>query len=530
MKRETLFQIIGFGLVALGYLASALFVFQRKTVSMEKEGQITLRIAHWQLEQGLRHAFDELAVEFNRQHPEIRVEQLLVPERIFPNWLVTQLIGGTAPDLIEVGYGLDDERLARYFLPLSLWVERPNPYNAGTALEKLSWRDTFLDGMYSSYNPTLQDYYSAGLNMHTVRLYYNRGLYEKIMGVGAPAPTKFRELELVFEKLADYNRGRLNKVVAIAGSDYNGPLLLDQFLSNQTQKLLLRLNDLLDFSVSKPDTQLAYLQGRWNFESPEVRSGLDLQHEVGRNLPSGFQSLRREDATFYFLQQRALMIVSGSWDVRTLKAQAPFPIDIVSIPLPTPENPEYGKYVLGAFAENNDVATRFGITRLSKHPKAALAFLQFMTSQRGNQLFVDTSYWLPSVIGVTIPEPIRAFQPIVEGYTQGLAFNSFGADGRLVINQNLYRLYGDHKPVESFTQSLEDELRPAVRRDLLQEIKTRKHAIAHDDTTLAALLWKRQRGQASSETVRKIAATRLNQDLMECGAYTLETSLDSIPR
>lgn len=528
MTREKLINTAGFGLVGIAYLASLIYVFMPRHAVTEKPGQITLRVAHWQLEKGLCQSFDRLAAEFTRQHPNIRIEQLVVPERIFPNWLVTQLIGGTAPDLIEIGYGIDDERIARFFVPLSLYVEQPNPYNMGTPLEQVPWRETFLDGMFSSYNGTLQDYYSAGLNMHTIRLYLNRGLYEKVMGTGAPSPRQFSDLETVFERLEEYNyRNPRQPVVAIAGSDYNGPLLLDQYLSSQTQKLILRLNPLLDFAPSKVDIQLAFLLGQWSFDTPEVQSGLALQHQIGRNLPPGFQSLRREDATFYFLQSRALMIVSGSWDVRTLKAQAPFPIDIVSIPLPGPDNPQFGKYVLGPFAENNEVATRFGITRQSKHPAAALAFLQYMTSQRGNQLFADTSYWLPSIVGVTVPEPIRAFTPITDGYIPGFAFNAFGADARLVVSQNLYRLYWNIAPVAAFSRSVRDKLPYAVREDLLQEIKTRQHNIAHDDTTLAALRWKIQGGQSTEESRRKIVATMLNQDLMEADCYHLETSLDS---
>lgn len=528
MKRETLLQVFGFGLVAAAYLASFFTVFRYQTHNEERPGQITIRIAHWQLERGLHQAFDKLSEEFTRQHPDIRIEQLMIPERIFPNWLVTQLIGGTAPDLIEIGYGIDDERVARFFVPLTPWVEKPNPYNAGTPLEKLPWRDTFLDGMRAGYNDSLQDYYSAGLNMHTVRLYYNRGLYEQIMGTGAPAPVNFSDLENVFSKVEGYNKSHASKLVAIAGSDYNGPIFLDQYMSSQTQKLVLRLDDLLDYSPSKQDLQLHYLLGHWSFNSPELQSGLALQNEIGRNLPPGFQSLRREDATFYFLQSRALMIASGSWDVRTLKAQAPFPIEIAPIPLPSTNNPQFGKYVLGTFAENNDVSTRFGLTRLSKHPKAALAFLQFLTSQRGNQLFVNTSYWLPSITGVTIPEPIRSFQPVTDGYTGGMTFGEFGADARLVITQNLYQLYGDNEPAKTFTQSVEQRLRPSVRADLLEEIKIRQHNIAHDDTTLAALQWKQARGRSTDETRRKIAATLLNQNLMESGAYHLKNSVDSV--
>lgn len=528
MTRESFFHTVGFSIVAAAYLASAYFVLRPK-LAEKKSDQITIRIAHWQLETGLQQAFEEVSKAFTREHPNIRVEQLVVPERIFPNWLVTQLIGGTAPDLIEMGMGADDERTARFFLPLTTWVEQPNPFNAGTALANVPWRDTFLDGMNNGFNAALQDYYSVGTTLHNVRLYYNRQLFEEIMGPGVAAPTHFEELQQVFARVEQYNRTHQRKITTIAGSNYNGPIVLDDYLSNQTQKLLLRLDPLQTLLPGKIETQIAYYRGKWSFDSPELQSGLALQHEVGRNLTKGFQSLRREDATFYFLQRRALMIASGTWDVRTLKAQAPFPIGIAPIALPTPSNPLYGRNVLGPFAEASNSSSGFGITRQSKHPQAALAFLQFLTSQRGNQLFADTSYWLPTVIGVKIPAPIQAFAPITEGYTPGLAFNIFGSDARLVITQNLYHLYGDIDPVATFVDSIENKLKPAIRRDIQQEIKTREHHISHDDTTLGALLWKRHLEHASDDSKRKISAIMLNQNDMEAMMYFLQNEIDTTP-
>jgi raffinose/stachyose/melibiose transport system substrate-binding protein len=525
MKREKILHSVGFGLVGLFYLVAVFFVFHKPSEQNNK--QIVIRIAHWQLEDGLRQAFDDVGREFTKLHPNVRIEQLVIPERIFPNWLITQLIGETAPDLIEIGLGIDDDRLARFFVPLTSLVDEPNPYNKGTPLESVPWRNTFLDGMYSAYNPTLLDYYSAGMTQHTIRLYYNSLLYETLMGTGAPPPRDFVALQNVFTKVAEYNRIHHTQLVTIAGSNYNGPIIMDQYLSSQSQKLQLRLNTLLDFSPTKYGTQIDFLLGRWSFESPELQSGLTLQHIVGSNLTKGFQSLRREDATFYFLQGHALMIASGSWDVRTLRSMASFPIEVSPVPLPSPQNPTFGAYTLGPFSETDESTTKFGLTRHSKHPKEAIEFLQFMTSQRGCQTFVNTSYWLPSVLGVKIPEPITEFAPIVDGYTQGIAFHNFGSDAMLVFTQNLYKLYNDHDPVTSFTQAIEPHLKAAVRRDLRQEIDTRFRNITRDDTTLAALLWKLSHGDNSEEIRSKAAALILNQHTMESDTYCLKTDLDS---
>lgn len=532
IKRDALLQGIGFGLVGLAYLISVFFVFNRKNED-NKPGQITIRIAHWQLENGLRQAFDQLAAEFSRQHPGVHVEPLVVPERGYANWLVTQLIGGTAPDIIEMGYGLDDDLTSRYFLPLTSILDQPNPSNNGTSLQGVPWRDTFLEGLNGCFNPNLLDYYSVSLNLHTIRLYYNVALYEKIMGTGTPPPATFAELEAVFAKVADYNKNHEEKIVSIAGSNYNGPIMMDHLMSSQTQKLRLTLDSRLDLVPQKQDVQVGYLLGKWSFRSAEAESGLKLVNELGRNMAQGFLSLRREDATFYFLQGRALMITSGSWDVRTFKSQAPFPIDIIRIPLPAKSDPQYGKFVLGPYAEYNTLGTKLGITRLSHHPKEALEFLQFITSQKGNQLFADTSLWLPSVENVTIPPEIAAFKPVVDGYTSGIAFYEFGFNARLAITQNLYLLHHEGNPAEaihSFRDAIEPRLPGAIREDLLDDIRKRTHHIERDDTALAALLWKRSENPGSADAVlaKKLAAICLNQTEMEAAIYELKTDLDSV--
>ena len=154
-RYERILNWIGFGLVAVCFCLSLGRVFSRLVHDDAREGKITIRFAHWQLESGLRDAYDRLAAGYMRLHPEVRVEQLPIPETVFPNWMHTQLIGGTAPDLIEIGQGDSNEILATYFEPLTADLDRPNPYNQDNDLARTPWRDTFIDGLSHAYNQEL---------------------------------------------------------------------------------------------------------------------------------------------------------------------------------------------------------------------------------------------------------------------------------------------------------------------------------------------------------------------------------------
>ena len=61
-----------------------------------------IRLAHWQLEPGMREAFDAIIADYEALHPNVRVKQVNIPGRVWRQWLRTQLVGGNPPDLIEV--------------------------------------------------------------------------------------------------------------------------------------------------------------------------------------------------------------------------------------------------------------------------------------------------------------------------------------------------------------------------------------------------------------------------------------------
>ena len=103
-----------------------------------------IRLAHRQLEGGVREALDALAREHEKGNPGVRIKQIPIPERIYSNWLLTQLVGGTAPNIIQIGMGSTDERLARYFLPLTDLAKAPNPHNAGADLDGVTHFQEFL--------------------------------------------------------------------------------------------------------------------------------------------------------------------------------------------------------------------------------------------------------------------------------------------------------------------------------------------------------------------------------------------------
>jgi raffinose/stachyose/melibiose transport system substrate-binding protein len=493
--RERIFNSIGIGLLVLCFVVSLGRLIARKSPgsSSPEDGVVTIRLAHWQLENGVREAFDQIAAAYTQTHPNVRVVQIPIPERIFTNWLITQLVGETAPDLIQVGLGNSDERLARYFTPLTDLANAPNPYNRGTPLENVILRDTFFDGMAGGFNYSLLEYYGVPLSGHSTRIYYNLDLLEEMTG-SEELPRTYDDLIDLCRKSLAFASERKMAFVPIAGSQYNSPKLMDALFSSQTQRLCEKLNPPGRLGTEANLRCLQFLTNEWNLQNPSYRSGLELMREVGQYMQPGFLQLNRDDATLLFVQKRALMICTGSWDSTSIRGQARFKIGVGPIPMPDPSHPRYGQFTLGEVSEaGHTAAVSLGLTRNSPHPDVARDFLLFLASQPVNQIWTDTSDWIPSIIGVHTGEQVKPFLPRITGSLPGfypaIEEGNTLPEVRRLIENHFHLLVGPHGSADAFLKALEPDFRQAITASMERRSREILASSMRSDTQWAALAW-----------------------------------------
>jgi len=492
--RDKILNAIGMALLGVCFAVSLVRIAARQFSRDEQGGDhVTIRFAHWQLENGVRSTLDQIAAEYMKLHPGVKVVQLPIPESIYTNWLVTQLVGETAPDLIQIGIGMTDERIARFFLPLDDLASNPNPYNRGTSLEDLPLRATLFDGMESGYVSTLLEYYGVPISGASVRMYYNLELLEQITGAGTP-PETYEELVSLAKETQAYAQRKGVPLVPIAGSRYNAPMIMQRLFSSQTQKLVERLNPPGIFGEDLIRRADDYLDGRWSLDSEEVRSGFDLMHEVGQYMQPGFIQLQRDDATLSFVQGRALMISTGSWDATSIRQQASFRIGVSTIPFPSTESRVYGRYLLGELSEaGTNGGVVFGITRGSPQADVAKDFLRFLASQRMNQLWTDESGWIPAVVGIKVTPDVAPFLPVTVGYLPGI-YPSIAAGGTFpslnrLVGINLHRLVGATGDTGAFINAIKPGYRDALIHDLRRNHRTALDISQRSDTQFGGLAW-----------------------------------------
>jgi raffinose/stachyose/melibiose transport system substrate-binding protein len=439
-----------------------------------------LRFAHWQLEPGIRSAVDELIADYEELHPDVEVRQILIPEEGYFRWVNTQLIGRTAPDMIECGLGgavawaLWPKFYARYFMPLDRYVDDPNPYNTGTECEDVPWRKTYFDEMEGGYDDSLQSYFRVPLSAFTVRLYYNKDLIEEVWG--RQFPQTYEEFIELCKTLEEHGRQRGKRLVPIAGSGYNFRQFFNAYRTALTADYLDELDRDYDGWVNRVESAAAISSGEVKLTEPAIRANFELVRELSEYFPQGYTSLDRDQAVFLFLQGHAAMISTGSWDFQSLHVQSEFNIAVAEIPLPSRDHPRYGNYVAGPETEAGlEGGFPMAITKTSRHPEESLDFLRYASSLEKNEELNRNMFWLPVIRAARPRDELKPFAPRIEGYTPGIEYEGPGVE--LAYGQTLPEFLSGKVSYEEFVESLMDAFRREAPMGIYEYVKNNQQTL-----------------------------------------------------
>jgi raffinose/stachyose/melibiose transport system substrate-binding protein len=459
-------------------------------------GAVVIRLGHWQLEASVREGIDEMAREYQKTHPNVIVIQDAIPENTYGQWVSTQLMGGTAPDILQVGAMLPPNiwlsYYNRYFTPLSRHVNAPNPHNAGTDLAGVPLRRTYKDGMKTAYITEMQQYMSVPLSLFGVRIFYNRDLLKQITG-RTEAPRDYREFLAVCEQIRHTpNPVTGQPFIPIAGSQYHFQHWDNMMFMPVTYGVYRRADFNRDAFVGNDETFVAFKTGLLDFHYPPYALWLKMLREVTDYFQTGYTGLGRDEAVFLFAQQRAVFMTTGTWDARSLQEQAKgqFEVGIMDFPIPAADDPVYGGVVEGRIYESPSGGFQFGVTRTSKHPEVAVDFLLFLASQPGNEKLNGIIGWIPAITGCRLDPLLQAFEPHLEGIYGNANFTLGG--NTAVTWAQIYSLYQVNqlsfaKFAERYTQYC---LREGLK-DFLEQQRDWRRGMQRNEQFLAGI-----RGQA----------------------------------
>lgn len=410
-NRIGLFMALGF------YLTSIIMVW----INTSECGGIvdsdveTITIAHWQLEDGFRQGFDDAIKQYEKlrakEGKKVKIIQTTVPVRGYSQWFITQLISGDPADIIELSGASRIHN--QYFEPLSSYVARSNPYNKGTPLAGIPWKDTYIDGMNSALDKIYAEYFGVGTFFHVTRIYVNKKLLKKATG-SDKMPRTFDEWMEDCHKLREYGKkiGRPIIPIGVRGFD---KATLNNLFSQYFSQLNGNLNDnSTTFCTEKVTTyELLELMSKKKLNRDCLLGAVDLIQDIGKNFTEGFTATDLEQTKFLFFTGNVGFFPEGTWNAWSMVKNSPFEVEVIEIPVIGPNN-RYYKDFTGQISEMGvGVGGKFGITKASKHFDLALDFLYFLTSYKINQLtMMDYCKWPPAVIKAEYKGLLKKFKPI----------------------------------------------------------------------------------------------------------------------
>ncbi len=430
MKIRTILFLV---VLAVAYTVSFI---RFSTRDIGETAETTLIIAHAIPDRNVEAAFDAVARRYEALHDgKIKVKITSVPPRIYTQWLRTQLIGDTAPDAVQfLGTAGDWALLAQaYLIPLTGFVNAPNPYNADTELAAAPWRETFRNDMDSGYSTHLLDYYLVPFSVSHERLIFNAELLAQIWPEPLPPHTLADWFHLC--DLVDARRAETGRPL------YPLAITAEQRFALYEEYFPVHTADLMEDSDywhtgHNQDDFIYYGMKSGTFDVKQARI-------LQRTQPTK-DTDKSQDVLMHFTQGRALAMLGTPADLAALRTLADF--DTVLAPMPQPETPDWRES--GAYSATAYESTRFSKDQFSfgvtQGPRLAqtLDFLRYCTSQEANETFCAALSWAPIIKGAQPRSPdLNVFYPVTDGAAVDLPWLESRAGPTSVFFRQFLPLY-----------------------------------------------------------------------------------------
>lgn len=488
------FQKVGLILAVAFYILSVIMVIRNHggmSVVFSPDTKV-ITIAHWQLEDGFREGISAAIEEYEKaklaQGVKVKVRQVAVPVRGYQQWYLTQLIGGEPADILEVMGSSDIQN--QYFTPLSPYIGEKNPWNKGTPLENMSWRESFADDMLSALDTAYSEFFSVCTFMHTTRVYVNMKLYEEATGKTELPDTLTEWLEDC-ARLKEYGLQQERPIIPIGVRGFDKGTI-GQLLSTYNSQLTTDLSDTgSPYGYGVATGEIFRQINAGELDKDKLLEPVEVVTEIGKYFADGFSAIDLEQTKYLFFAGNVAFFIDGTYNAWSMINNAPFEVKVIQIPVLDEKHP-LGAKAFGRITElGSGIQGKFGIPKKTKHFDLALDFLRFLTSWKVNQLvMVENCKWMSSLKEVEYTGAMKDFEPVTN--TSHTAVTTpFTSTGTLANRLTLQRLENSiiHQPEDPKQYFWDDFLK--ARPQLIEEIVEANYGVMRNlwsmDGTRSAL-------------------------------------------
>ncbi len=347
-----------YGLLVLGVVFSFPAAQSGSTVQLE--------VWHSWGERPGQEAWRAIKEGFEREHPHIRVNLLVVPWNN-PQKLLTAIVGGVPPDLTMIDRPTMPQWAARgALMPLDEFIERD--HFDGSVFFPHTWEETFYDGHR----------WVLPFNTDGRALFYNKALFREAGLDPERPPRTWQELKEYSDRLTVLNdRGRIQRLgfAPLVSASGFGTAGLETYAWQLGGE-----------NVSADGTRVTFNTAPWI-------SALEWVVQFAASYPGGgLQGLLGSlgDTGVYgqdpFITGRIAMWEHGCWYLKTLRKYGPnVEFGLADIPIP-----EGGK--LAFLSAGYSV----GIPRGSRHVEEAWEFAKYCTGQAAQELAMPLVESIPA--------------------------------------------------------------------------------------------------------------------------------------
>ena len=346
-----------------------------------------------------KQAYESVATEYERQHPDVDVQIMVIPADGYATWIRTAVAGGreTAPDIFNPNQAQGFYESGKS-ISLSPYLQSVSPYTGK------KWGDGFIPE-HLAMMKVAGDYPSIPYNFIEIGLFYNKNLFRK---AGVEPPNTWEELDTVCTKL------RASGVVPIVvPSDFESVwagacgwlvrIVTDSAFYLKIDEVRARPGDFnyspendgsFKTDVSNPHSDLlvstnmerylqAILDGRLAYDGEEMRAVYVLLKNFSKHWQKGYLATNFDAAYQLFLTQRCAIMMHHSgailgftYDIEKLKPENRFEWGVFQFPTAT-ANPAFRIPFRGV----GSPIPIYGVIRSNKAQQDLAAdFLMFLTA------------------------------------------------------------------------------------------------------------------------------------------------------
>lgn len=407
--------------LALSLTLVAVFASVTDVTLAQTPGE-TVELTFWSWRTEDVEQYNRIIQVFEERNPGIKVRFIPYLNTEYNTILSTALQGGGGPDIIHLrSYG-GAEVLANagYLMPLDGVVEALEEFPQEVLLGATSRKDGRVYGVPFAYQ--------------TVQVLYNQRIFAEN---GLAIPQTWGE----FLELAGTLKER--GIIPFANGAKDAWML----------EILWGAVGPQFYGGTKFFNEVT--TGKTDFLDPRFVESLRRLNELVPYFPPGYMGVGYTDMQMLFAQEVAAMFIGGSFELGIMASLNP-DLEIGAFPVPPLEagDPAY----VAAWVDGS-----YGINASTKHPEAALKFIEFTATQEFGQMFTDELKQISAVPGTVPTDPtlaqlVAALHEASTPYLMLVAFRYDQPTGSTLLQNGIQEMLAGLKTPEEVAQDIQEGL------------------------------------------------------------------------